>query len=717
MNNNTTEYLDATANPLTQYYYYVVAGNGNGESPSSDTISVLIGNNSPVITNLENLLVKTGASAIENFSVTDNAGDVLNVSSPNLPSFVTLQNLGGGNYRIVANPTKDNMGRFDITVNAADDKGGLTSQTFLLNVVDRNTRSFYIKVGTDGTFGGTPWNDVLGFPFDGKSQANLRDEAGVVSNITMTFRNSWSGTNPLGFITGNNSGVYPDSVLRSYVFATDNAGKRIKFTGLDPTKRYNVVFMGSANDGLTAVANYSAPGATTVSLNARYNSTQTAQLNRLAPVGDSIIVTATKQAASTLMYLNAIVLEEFTDTFNTTILFPPINLKADPRDKSTVFLSWADRSNHELNYEVQRATAPGGPWTTLPLLGQNVTTFTNSNLGPNTRYYFRVRAVNGVNGSEFTNVVSTITPKTQVFVNLDFTYPGPFPWNNLNANPNAGLSFQNFFSDQNLSTGIGLTITKEFNGQFDAGMQTFASGGIFPDNVMRSNYWTDQSQQAQFKISGLNQGKRYRFGFFGSTGPAWFDGNYTATYSIGNRTVYLNSHRNDSKVVYIGDVVPDVNGEVLLNVSTTNLADNGFTAALVINCYDDAVGGVVPNRIITTGSGVSSGTDQPPGQTLSNASRTAAQPIVGKINAYPNPFTDLVNIEFYNNAAGNRVMIDLYDMSGRLVYRRSPGHLPVGHNRLNLNVQNNGLTPGVYLLKLNVNGQTLSSTKLIKNRK
>ena len=233
---------------------------------------------------------------------------------------------------------------------------------------------------------------------------------------------------------------------------------------------------------------------------------------------------------------------------------------------------------------------------------------------------------------------------------------------------------------------------------------------------MRSNYWTDQSQQAQFKISGLNQSKRYRFGFFGSTGPAWFDGNYTATYTIGNRTVYLNSHRNDSKVVYIGDVVPDINGEVLLNVSTTNLADNGFTAALVINCYDDPVGGVVPNRIITPGTGIVSGNDQPANERLSDA-RNAQQPLVTKINAYPNPFIDQVNIEFYNSAAGNKVTIDMYDMSGRLVYRRNAGNVPVGQNKLSLSVQDSGFTPGVYLVKLNVNGQTLSTAKLVKSRK
>jgi len=714
LNNNTQDYLDSTAIPLTTYYYYVVAGNGVGDSPSSDTVSVVIGNNSPVISNLDNLLVKVSASGTENFTVTDNLGDVLTVTSPNLPSFATLQDMGSGNYRVVANPTKDNMGRYNITIHAADDKGGSSDKNFQLNVVDRNTRSFFIKLGTENLFGGSPWNDVLGFPYDGRFQSNLKDEAGVVSNITITFRDNWTGTNPLGFITGNDSGIYPDSVLRSYAFTSDATGKRIKFTGLNPAKRYNVVFLGNANDGLTAGATYSAPGATSASLNGRYNATQTAQLNRLAPVGDSIIVTATKAAGASFMYLNAIVLEEITDTF-TTVPLNPINLFAEPRDENTVFLSWSDRSHNETGFEIQRATSAGGPWTSVTTTAANVTTFTNSGLPANTRFFYQVRAKNGTNNSEFSNMVSTITPKTQVFVNLDFTFPQGLPWNSLNANPNDGVFYPNLINDQNLGTGISLTITQHWNGQFNAGMQTFSSGGIFPDNVMASNYWTDQSQIAQFKVSGLNAGKHYRFGFFGSTGPGWFDGNYTATYNIGNRTVYLNSHRNDSKVVYIGDVVPDMNGEVLVNVSTTPQADNGFTAAMIINAYDDSDGGVVPNRIITSGTGVS-GNDQQPTQELST-NQPGQQPIVNGMNIYPNPFTDELNVEFFNNAAGNRVMIDLYDMSGRLVFRREVGRVATGKNRVILNLRDNGFTPGVYIAKLNVNGETLSTAKLVKSRK
>jgi hypothetical protein len=142
-----------------------------------------------------------------------------------------------------------------------------------------------------------------------------------------------------------------------------------------------------------------------------------------------------------------------------------------------------------------------------------------------------------------------------------------------------------------------------------------------------------------------------------------------------------------------------------------------FSAAVIINSYDDNVGGVVPNRIINSGTGVSSGTDQPTNDRANDVSVVTQQPVVTKISTYPNPFTDQLNIEFYNNAAGNKVVVDLYDMSGRLVYRRNAGSMPVGQNKLNLNVENSGFTPGVYVVKLVVNGQTLNTAKLIKSRK
>src|SRR5205823_3851471 len=70
-------------------------------------------------------------------------------------------------------------------------------------------------------------------------------------------------------------------------------------------------------------------------------------------------------------------------------------------------------------------------------------------------------------------------------------------------------------------------------------------------------------------------------------------GNFNTNYTIGNRTVYLNTYRNSTKAVYIGDVVPDIDGEVTITVSTTLMASQGQTSAIIIEAYTDSEGGTV----------------------------------------------------------------------------------------------------------------------------
>ncbi len=60
-------------------------------------------------------------------------------------------------------------------------------------------------------------------------------------------------------------------------------------------------------------------------------------------------------------------------------------------------------------------------------------------------------------------------------------------------------------------------------------------------------------------------------------------GNYTATYTINGRTVYLNSWMNSSKVVYIDNVAPDESGNVMLDFSTTDAAVYGFNGGIIIS--------------------------------------------------------------------------------------------------------------------------------------
>lgn len=712
---NLVTYSDATAVPLTTYYYYVKAYNSLGESDPSETVAVTIGNNSPVIGGLDNVFVKTESIANEPFTVTDNAGEIVTVTAENLPPFVTLQSLGGVNYQLVANPGKEYLGIHTMTIVAKDNKGGSASKTVTVQVADKRTRSFYVKFGVDGNTGGTPWNDFLGFAYAGKQLLNLKDEAGVTSAISFRVDSSWSNTFTTGYKTGNNGGVYPDSVLSSGIMSDQTLERRFTFVGLNPAKKYNVAFIGSSNNGVTASADYSATGAVTSSLNARYNQTGVAYLNGMSPSGatNSLQVLITRQASSPFMYLNGVVLEEYTDTVP---VMNPIQLFAKPRDKSSAILTWADRTNAEDGYEVYVSPSASGPWTQIATTAANATSYIHFGLSANTKYYYRVRGKKNAGPvySDYSNIDATITPKSIVSVNLTFTYPAGDPWNNMNVNPDAGKGIADLKNDQGQSTGVAITITRGFNGQNDAGMQTV--GGVVPVDVMRSCYWLDRTQVGQFKLTGLNHSKRYRIGFFGSIGPGW-DGNFTSTYSVGNRTVYLNAYRNDTEIAYIGDVVPDENGELLLNVTSPATTNYSFTSAIVIWTYDDVAGGTVTNRTNMS----ENAEDLITGRTVTTqaAQEQVAEEKVKLVRmvTYPNPFTDNVKIDFENSSAANSVSVDIVDLAGRLVFRKDVGRVPAGMNTLRLDVGNSSFTPGVYMVRLNVNGKVVNTSKMVKARK
>ncbi len=97
-----TTYTDQDAAPFTQYFYYVAGVNGYGTGASSDTATATTANNKPVIAGVTpSLVLKTDGNNQDDFTVTDDAGDNLTLTIVNKPTYVTLQSLGGSNYRLI----------------------------------------------------------------------------------------------------------------------------------------------------------------------------------------------------------------------------------------------------------------------------------------------------------------------------------------------------------------------------------------------------------------------------------------------------------------------------------------------------------------------------------------------------------------------------------------------------------------------------------------
>ena len=84
-------------------------------------------------------------------------------------------------------------------------------------------------------------------------------------------------------------------------------------------------------------------------------------------------------------------------------------------DPPTVTLTWADNSNNETSFSIQRATNVGftRELTTFPVKA-NVTTYTDSGVTVFKRYYYRILAINAIGSSAYSNTKTIATTPGQL---------------------------------------------------------------------------------------------------------------------------------------------------------------------------------------------------------------------------------------------------------------------------------------------------------------
>jgi hypothetical protein len=86
----------------------------------------------------------------------------------------------------------------------------------------------------------------------------------------------------------------------------------------------------------------------------------------------------------------------------------PSGLAATAASSSQINLTWADNSNNEAGFKVERST-DGTNFSQVATVGANVTSYSATGLSPSTAYTFRVRATNAGGDSAFSNVASATT--------------------------------------------------------------------------------------------------------------------------------------------------------------------------------------------------------------------------------------------------------------------------------------------------------------------
>ncbi|MEO8109706.1 MAG: PA14 domain-containing protein [Ginsengibacter sp.] len=704
-NLNDTTYIDNSAVGNTLYYYKIEAINGNGNSGKTAPVNVTTANKLPVVHTLNNIIINAGSQAVLNITSSDDPGEILVLSVTGLPSFATLDDLGNGSADITFQPQLSDVGTYsNITAQVSDNHGGVTTKQFSVTVLDNSFRSTYVNFSSQGgSSAPAPWNNYLNFPFANLSLDNLLDASGVNTGYSVKFLQQLTGNFTTG-MAANNKGIYPDSVLLTSVYYSSSATAQLEFAGLNVNKKYNVVLLSSFNSGDDATATFTS-GSQSVTLNGMYNSTKTVQLNGLVPNASGIIdVSFTKSASAINVMLNAAVLQEYSGT---PLLRPADLFTESVLASNKVNLAWSDRSFNETGFEIWRSTSASGTFSLVTTTPANTTTYTDNGLTYGVKYYYQVRAVKTGIYSAYSNTSGTSVASQTVYLNWDINYNQPAPWNSTNTPPTSGTNFTNLYDTAMNSTGYEMLIVQGFNGEFYAGV---TGGGIFPDNVMQSNYWTDASQTSQVKFNNLDQRKKYRIGVFGSaTWYGFFNGNYT----IDGTTLSVNSHNNNSKVIYFEDVTPNSDGEILLNISPDAGTPYCFTAAITIESYDPETG---------IGSGPIAGKpilEQPVPQSehRSPAVISDNEVMITSVKAYPNPFTNNLKVDLQISPKIKQVALLLFDVNGHMLYTKVLGsnEMARGNQTVDLSMTK-ALPPGNYFLKVLGDGKAQQTIKLVKAR-
>ncbi|MFA5795446.1 MAG: fibronectin type III domain-containing protein [Candidatus Brocadiia bacterium] len=93
-----------------------------------------------------------------------------------------------------------------------------------------------------------------------------------------------------------------------------------------------------------------------------------------------------------------------------TALKTPSNLTAVVISATAIALTWTDNSNYEDGFKIERKTGSGGVYAViLTTAVADITAFTDTGLAKGNTYYYRVKAVNNITKSDYSNETSAYT--------------------------------------------------------------------------------------------------------------------------------------------------------------------------------------------------------------------------------------------------------------------------------------------------------------------
>jgi predicted esterase len=674
----------------------VSLSDGHGGVVTSLFNLTVSGNYPPQIVPIPNQSINTNATLIIPINGSDsNSADILSVKVSGVPNNYVLVAGPNGSDTLKITPTPASKGISTVIATVFDATGGTASDTFQItvNYVDPSQKIYIRPYAGDAI--GAPWNSLTGV-----SALNLLDANGNTTNVGITFNPWWwFPTYAGGQSTNNNSGVYPDAVLKDYFWWGISGGPdtaMATLSGLDTSKVYSMTLLGSAtqaNFGGTVVYMV---GGQTQTLVVENNTQNTVTFNNVKPNPDgTLLVEMAKGTGVNSGYWNALVITAPFD--DGTAPLTPKALTAQNLSGHGIQLNWNAIAYNAKSYQVYRATNVAGPFNLVTTINQpNANFYLDSPVNGNVQYYYLVNAANshGVSGNSDTaailsldripvvspianvqmksgqtqtvnitatddatdhitltatglpsyatlvdhgdgtaaisvnppagivgnstvtvtatdlsdssssvtfNIAVTDASVTSVYLNFSPGPIAPAPFNTVTSGgPTAkGFSYGNFTDDSGNPSTIGLTLLNGFAYSVQYGMRLGNGNGIYPNAVLRNNFFETTNNLDSVQVSGLNPSMMYNFVFFASHD----DGIVSITnFKIGTTSVQLDASYNTNKTVAINGIQSDANGNIIFSVSKLSTGTWAFLNALVIQAYSPTVTLLSPSdlRVITT---------------------------------------------------------------------------------------------------------------------
>ncbi len=159
----------------------------------------------------------------------------------------------------------------------------------------------------------TGWNQQTAHQ-QGASLNNLKSVAGVSSNLLIRTLTSFPGSYDDGTVTGGNSGVFPDEVMKTF-WTVGSETEQLSVEGLAANQTYNFHFFSSrSSSGGTRLTEYAVQGET-VTLDAKMNISRVAKITGISPdPSGKVVISMRLPEGSEYGYLNALVIRAAGET-------------------------------------------------------------------------------------------------------------------------------------------------------------------------------------------------------------------------------------------------------------------------------------------------------------------------------------------------------------------------------------------------------------------